>query len=380
MRRRGAQNLSLRIEGDGVEGHTTVPSYALVKDLRSKAASQMGVADESLELLYEGKALRLERTLAQAGVVDESVIVVQKKAKPVRVLWKNDHGGRTNKGGYGQLPMDSGSESDSTSEGCPEAGDGIVIKKVKRFRAGENLDLRDKLSRKYNKEVPLIDFILEALKMQQREIRCSMFCLGFCLLLSVMILTGGFVFLYITYTWKHDSTFFDPNLHVETLRELLEATDTFRFPSLDLYPGWETKEGQDNIFTGAGYSFPEWARQRWSGEPKPWLLGTMNSAEVNDLHRAFKHGRQPGMAVLLPGEPLNLKVHMCRSWDEVQGGDVELWCRVGVYRTSCPQTQLVEIFCRGGVCILAGKPEIVEDTSVNTFLNRTFEGTLCDEN
>merc|ERR1712176_1018121 len=102
---------------------------------------------------------------------------------------------RSNNQGWMRLPM-SDDESDSTSEGCPEAGDGIVIKKVKRFRDGENLDLRDKLSRKYNKEVPLIDFLLEALKMQQREIRCSLFCLGFCLLLSVMILTGGFVFLY----------------------------------------------------------------------------------------------------------------------------------------------------------------------------------------
>jgi hypothetical protein len=328
----GRKMITLEIYGDKRHGTLDTPTYAKVKDLRASIATTMEDREENLELLLKGKKLPLESTLAEAGVLDGSRIDVNTLTgdeKNDRVYYKNSN---RKKGEYNELTQ--WSSDDESCEDTSDAG-GIRIDKVRQLREGANLKLREKLEKKFHKEVSAIDFILQALKMHQRAIYKKTCRMGVLFILAVLILTGGYVFFWVMYETEAEISPLSARL--ETAIAFITDLDP---PGITLYT-----RSQVEIFS----ALPDWAKKYWPKNPDDKeFIGEITYEAMSVHFERFKLGYQPVLVLTLSDKKTKVRLYMylCRENKE----NIDLYCFLGTMFAS------LELWCNaeGDLCILTG--------------------------
>lgn len=326
--------LNLLVYGDGYHGNVDAPSYTLVKDLRSLIAARMDEVDEEvLELRLKGRKLPLEKKLEDVNVLNGSRIVVinfRDEEKKDRV----EYMGKKRNGQYNQLYH----TSDESSYEEDISHEGILINKVKRFQDGGNSKLREKLQRKFAREVSTIDFIMYALKMYQATSWRKTFRMAFAYAMSVLILVCGY-----GYFWHMYKTGVDMRNLPERMEEAANIIAGMESPIITFY-----EEEQTVIYTG----LPDWAKELWPSQPDDTdFVGQMSYDDMYSFYERFKSGYQPFVTLLGEfGESLKVRVFLCRENKD----DLDLYCYMGTVVTT------IEVHCKASdtedenICILTG--------------------------
>jgi len=331
----GSKTITLEVYGDKRHGQVETPTFAKVKDLRERIAASMDEDhEENLELTIKGRPLPLEKTLEDVGLLDGSRIDVNmltKEEKSNRVHYQNSN---RRKGEYSQLAPWSDDSCEDTSD-----GGGIRIDRVRQLLEATNMKLREKLKSKFKSEVSVIDFILQALKMHQRDIHYKTIRMSTLYAISLLILVFGYVFFWYMYETEADI-----NQLTLRLEEAVTSVSDLNPADITLYP-------DTPIITYNGLG--DWAKAIWPARPPgKYFVGEITYEAMLVHFERFKLGYQP-VIILKDGETRisRLYLYLCRVNKEL----VDLYCFLGTMFAS------LELWCNvdADLCILTGPYDII---------------------
>lgn len=328
------KKITLQVYAEKRAGPMEIPIWANVKELRGIIAENVDEDPENIELTLNGRTMALESTLAELGVINQSRIDVRtlsNEEKSGRVYYKNS---KKVKGQYNQV---GSSSSDESGEGPPDAGR-IRLHKVRQFREGKNLKLRDKLAKKYHDDITSIDFILETLKLHQKTAYRKTCRMGVAFILSLFILAGGYVFFWYMYETEAD---------ISKLSVRLEEAVAF---ITDLNPPGITLLSRTQVEVYS--ALPDWAKEYWPTYPEDKeFIGEITYEEMTVHYERFKLGFQPVIMLKIGDTYVRLYLYLCRENKE----NLDLYCFLGTMFASC------ELSCNAeeDSCILTGPYDTV---------------------